>query len=346
LTERDRQFYGFVPNFYGAEFFRLLKNIGVNFVSFQNISAIVSDQKAASFDFFDRESLAHLLVHHQKTIEDIMAIGFDMILPMKLGTIVHTKDDVLNLLEKGYDLILATLKGIEHLIEIDLAVTWADFSRTLQDAANHPDIIAMKNSIINKTNNISQVDQMMVGKLLHEILDKKNKQVELKCIDALSTFCLNIKNHETMDDQMVTNSAFLVNRDNKEKFEQVIEQLDEEFDDVLNFKLVGPLPCYSFYTIEIKELNPEYVADAGKELGLKNETSVFEIKKAYQEKARLFHPDTYLEDGGEEDFNRINKAYHILLDYIVAVRQSSKEEYISLAKENLIENLILVKIKE
>jgi hypothetical protein len=346
MAANEIYIYGFVPNFYGAEFFRSLKSIGVNFISFQNISAVVSDQKATPFDFFDRESLAHLLVHHQKTIESIMAIGFDMILPMKLGSMVQTKNDVLNILAKGYDLILATLKGIEHLIEIDLAVTWVDFSRALQDTANHPDVIAMKNNILNKTNNISQVDQIKVGKLVHDIMNEKNKQVELKIIDALSSFSLGIKKHETMDGQMITNSAFLVNRGKKEKFEQIIEQFDEKFDGALNFKLVGPLPCYSFYTIEIKELDMEYVVQAGKELGLKNETSEHEIKKAYQEKARMFHPDTYLENDSEENFNNINKAYHTLLDYIVAVRQSSKGEYISLAKEILIENLILVKIKE
>ena len=36
--------YGIVPNFYETEYFRLLKNLGVNFVSFENISAIVSDK--------------------------------------------------------------------------------------------------------------------------------------------------------------------------------------------------------------------------------------------------------------------------------------------------------------
>jgi len=149
-----------------------------------------------------------------------------------------------------------------------------------------------------------------------------------------------------MNDQMVTNSAFLINSNNKEKFEQLIDQLDEEYKGLLNFKLVGPLPCYSFYTIEVKELNPEHVAQAKTELGLREETSESEIKKAYLEKAKLFHPDAHSDNGDEEKFKRINKAYHILLDYSTAAKQSSEDEYTSQVKEKVIQNLILVKIKE
>ena len=132
----------------------------------------------------------------------------------------------------------------------------------------------------------------------------------------------------------------------QEKFEQAIDQLDEEYNNTLNFKLIGPLPCYSFYTLEVQELNPERVEQAKEELKLGVETSESEIKKAYLGKAKLFHPDAQLKNDDEENFNRINKAYHTLIDYSVAVRQSSKEDLISLAKEKVLDNLILVKIKE
>lgn len=149
-----------------------------------------------------------------------------------------------------------------------------------------------------------------------------------------------------MNDEMVANSAFLINRNKYKKFEQAIDQLDEEYKGLLKFKLVGPLPCYSFYTIEVKELNSEYVLKAKTELGLREETSESEIKKAYLEKAKSIHPDTNLEKVNEENFNKINKAYHTLLDYSEVVRQSSKEDLIFLTKEKVKENLILVKIKE
>ena len=338
--------YGIVPNFYGAEMFRSLENSGVYAIPFQKVSAIVSDQNSTRVNYLDREYLGYMLVHHQKTIEELMGKGFSLLLPMRLGTIVGSKDEVLKILVNGYDLIIDTLKKIENLTEIDIAVTWADFSGILKEIAGHPEILAMKEDILQKEDTHLKTDHVKVGMLIQAKIKEKNSKVELNILDSLSSVSVDIITHEVMNDEMVTNSAFLMHRNKKEKFEQVINQLDEEYKGVLNFKLVGPLPCYSYFTIEFVELDPEQVQQARIALGLREETTESEIKNGYLEKARLFHPDSTEEPGDVENFKRIKKAYKTMLDYVAASRQLSKDERISLSKENVIKNLILVKIKE
>jgi len=346
MASKGVYIYGIVPNFYGATHFQLLENSGVYAVTYQNISAIVSDRKREHPDLNDRESLGHLLVHHQETIEELQRKGFTMIIPLRLGTIVGSKEEVLKVLACGSDLMIDTLKKIEYLTEIDLAVTWADFPATLKEVANHPDILALKNELMQSGEILTQVDQVKVGMLLQEKLIEKNKAVELKILEAFSNISLDIKIHEVMNDEMVTNSAVLIKRDHAAQFEQIIEKLDEDCHGALNFKLVGPLPCYSFFTLEVNILDPGVVIQAGKELGVHEKTTESEIKKAYLEKAKLFHPDNNNDNGDTGNFNTIHKAYHTLLDYASAVRQLSKNEYISLAKETVMENSILVKIKD
>lgn len=338
--------YGIVPNFYGTTQFQLLEDSGVYAIPFQNISAIVSDRDSSTLDYADRESLGYLLVHHQETIEELQKKGFNMFIPMRLGTIVGSKESVLEILSNGYDLMIDTLTKIEYLTEIDLAVTWADFPETIKYIANHPDIIELKEAIQQDIGKISQIHQVKIGMLIQEKLNEKNKAIELNILNALSTFGLDIKMHEVMDDQMITNSAFLINRNKTEKFEVAIDRLDEQYNGMLKFKLVGPLPCYSFFTLEVKSLDPEKVIQAKRELGVRNETTESEIKKAYLGKAKLFHPDNIKHHDDTESFNIIHAAYQTLLDYSVAAKQSSAADHISLAKEKVIENLILVKIKE
>jgi len=346
MSIKEIYIYGVVPNFYGTTQFQSLENSGVYAITFQNISAIVSDRESTHLNYYNRESLGYLLVHHQKTIEELQSKGFLMIIPMRLGTIVNSKEEVNKILSNGYGLIIETLKKIEYLTEIDLVVTWANFTEVLQGIAELEDVKELKNDIMKDNGLITKVDQVKMGLFVKEKFDKKNKATELKILDALSPLGLDITMNEVMNDEMVTNSAFLINRNKQEKFEQAIDQLDEEYNNTLNFKLIGPLPCYSFYTLEVQELNPEKVEQAKEELKLGVETSESEIKKAYLGKAKLFHPDAHLKNDDEENFNRINKAYHTLIDYSVAVRQSSKEDLISLAKEKVLDNLILVKIKE
>jgi hypothetical protein len=346
MTQKGIYIYGIVPNFYGTTQFQKLDNSGVYAITYQNISAIVSGSENDELDYYDRESLGILLVHHQKTIETLQEKGFSMIIPMRLGTIVNSREEVSKILACGYDLIIKTLKEIEYHTEIDLVVTWADFLANIKNVANHPEIMAMKEELLSNKETLSQVDQVKIGMLIQEKLSEKNKTTELKILHAISPFGTDIKMHEVMNDEMVTNSAFLLKRTNSEKFEAIVDLLDEEYKGLLNFKLVGPLPCYSFFTLEAKELSPELVNQAGKELGLKEETSESEIKKAYLEKAKVFHPDACAENVEEGGFSRIHNAYQILLDYASAVRQSSKEGLISLVKEKMNGNLMLVKIKE
>ena len=346
MTTKGIYIYGIIPNFYSADMFRSLENSGVYAIPFQNISAIVSDREGTLLDYTDRETLGHLLIHHQKTIESLIENGFNMVIPMRLGTIVNSKEEVFKVLANGHELIMNVLKKIQFLTEIDVAVTWADFSDTLGEIASHPEIISMKNEILESANKLSPVDQVKVGMLVQAKLKEKNLKVELNILDSLSAFSLDIKTHEVMNDQMITNSAFLINRNKKENFEQVINQLDEEYKGMLNFKLVGPLPCYSFYTIEMKVLDPDHIAQAKQVLGLSEETSETEIKKIYLGKAKSCHPDINPGNENEENFAKINKAYHTILDYSVAARQSSKDESIFLTKEKVVKNLFLVKIIE
>ncbi len=338
--------YGVVPNFHSPEMFRSLEKSGIYAIGFQDVTAIVSDTDDESIADMDRESLGQLLVHHQKTIEDLIGKGFNMLIPMRLGTIVYSKKDVVKVLEVGYDLIIETLKKIESVIEIDLAVTWADFGGVLKEISLVPEVMELKSEIQNQLTDALQIDQVKIGMLVQAKLKEKNTSVELSVLGALSSYGVDIKTHEVMNDEMITNSAFLLKRSKLDTFYNFIDQLDKEFEGKLNFKLVGPLPCYSFYTLEISELNLDSVLNAKNELGLSDNSSLSEIKKAYLAKAKLFHPDTQLENGDKESFDKINKAYHALLDYSAAVRQTSKEENIVIVNEKVKENLILVKIKD
>ena len=338
--------YGIVPNFYGTTHFQSLEKSGLFAITFNNISAIVSESNGAGLDQLDRESLGHLLVHHQKTIEELQSKGFTMILPMRLGTNVKSRDEVINILSRGYDLIIDSLKKIEYLTEIDVVVTWADFTHVLREIAELPDVKQLKQEIMKEDGTISKVDQCKIGILLKEKIDEKNKVTELAILDSLSPFGMDIKIHEVMNGEMITNSAFLLNRNKQEKFEAAIEKLDAKYNGSLNFKLVGPLPCYSYFTLEVKSLDAGSIKEACKELELGVSTTEAEIKKAFLKKAKVHHPDNGDNVFDAEKFNSIQNAYHTLLDYQAAFKQASKEEKISLNQPDVMEHLILVKIKE
>jgi DnaJ-class molecular chaperone len=52
-------------------------------------------------------------------------------------------------------------------------------------------------------------------------------------------------------------------------------------------------------------------------LGIQTGADADEIKKAFREKAKMYHPDLNHEPGAEEDFIRIHTAYEIAMAHVL-----------------------------
>ncbi len=346
MDKKGIYIYGIIPNFYHADQFIKLENMGVYTISFQKISAIVSDMKVVDYTQLNKESLAKLLINHQKTIEGIMDMGFSIIVPIRIGTFMNNDSDVKSILKKGYSLIMEVMDKINDHFEVDIATTWADFNKVLQDISTLPTVNELKQNLLKKGENVTRSDQLKLGAFVKELLDKKKESYAYKINSSLLPFTFDTRYNEVMNDEMISNNAYMINKNMQSGFDKTIDQLDEVFGGELNFKYIGPLPCYSFYTIEIKELPFELIEMAKNELELCEYATEKDIKLAYLKKAKIHHPDKSLNKHSRNNkFKRINKAYKTLLDYSMAVKQSSNEEIFYFNKEKISENSSFVKLQ-
>jgi hypothetical protein len=346
IIKKDLYIYGLVPNHYDDEQFKKLNNIGVIRIPFQEISAIVSQKDKIDLKQLNTEELAELMVHHQKTVESLMNMGFNTIIPMRLGTFTNSSTELIRILKKEYEIILDTTAKVTDLIEVEIVSTYADFGQIIAGIAVHPKVIEMKRNAESNKLGITQDDQLSIGYLVKNLLDELKAKYATTITETFQPLCTTLKQHELMNDQMVSNTAFLIPKSKFDLFEQKLDQLDETLLGKFNFKLVGPLPCYSFYTMELKSICLEEIESAQKELELDNSTSEKNIQQAYLNKAKFFHPDS---NSGEDTtiiFNQIKKAHKTLLDYIDVIKPASKEEYFSLNTDTVIENSLFLKIKE
>jgi len=103
---------------------------------------------------------------------------------------------------------------------------------------------------------------------------------------------------------------------------------------------VGPLPPYSFYTLEVKKIRFEDIDRARKRLGLDGFATRDEIKKAYQRLALTSHPDRNPNKSGiEKEFDEVTKDYRVLWEYC-------QGENCSFDEQDFKKNSVLVKVRE
>jgi len=311
-------------------------------VSFQDIAAVVSDSEIVDYSHAPKETIARLLVGHQQLIERVMSRH--TIIPMRLGTFAQSHEEVLQILASGYRAIQDIFERTKNAIEIDVVATLSDFSSFLREVSNQEDIRQLKQSLLGKEGGVTLDDQMRVGLLVKKQLDRKREIYADRIQAALGELAQCFKAHDLMDDTMVLNTAFLIDRDGQKEFERRVEALNEQFQEKMNFRCVGPLPPYSFYSLEVKKPRFEDIDWARKTLGLEdNIITDKEIKKAHHRAALTCHPDKHPDAPGiEKKFDEMTRAYKILLEYYRYSAMAGHNEGCCLSEQAFDGNAVLV----
>jgi len=313
------------------------------FIPYKDVAALVAEREIVSCAGLPTGALGRLLVEHQKTIEKVMTLGYTVI-PVKLGTFAADETGVTDILEKGYALVKDLISCVTGKIEIDVVATWGDFTAVINEVKEEKEIKEFRKSLTAAPKGVTVEDQMKVGMMVKNALDRKREKCAFEIHSALKAFCDDIKQHELMDDKMALNSAFRMDAGGQKSFHAEIERLNAVFEDKLNFRCVGPLPLYSFHTLEVKNLRFADVDRARKRMGIAdNPVTESAIKRVYHKQAFVSHPDKNTDKPEmSREFDELKKSHNILLEYSQACRQAGKKD-LSFDKNEFARNGILVK---
>ena len=318
----------------------------VYLVPYQNVAAVVSDEEVVDLAHLTKDLVARRLVDHQRVIEGVMGLKHTII-PMKLGTFAGNPSEVQDILARGYTTMTEVFHTVCDKLELDVVVTWPDLAPVLKAIGEDPDIREAKQKLAASPGKITVDDQMRVGLMVKKALDTRREQLDLKIRAALSAISQDSRVHELMDDRMIMNTAFLIERNRQAEFEQCLDRLNADTGETLHFRCVGPLPPYSFCTLEVKKLHYEDIKWARTKLELPECVTKKEIKKAYLTKAEQVHPDKHPEASGLTlAFDEVNRAYKTLAEYELALEQAGVPERCSFREPDVRQNGLLVKVRE
>lgn len=287
--------------------------VSVSVVGHEDTAAVVSESAISDHTHLLKDALARLLVRHQMVAETVMGLGYTVI-PMKLGTFARDEQEVREILRRGRTLIQKTHAQVTSKVEVDVVATWTDLNLVLKQTLECPEIRRAKEELQANPAGVSVADQMRVGMMIKKALDQTRAALGKEIHAALRSRSVDLREHDLMDDKMVSNAAFLLERTRQERFDQTVRELDERFQGQVNFRCVGPLPPYSFFTLEAKRLQFDKIEWARRKLGLvKDAATREEIRRAHRQMAFSSHPDR---NAGSlvmsREFDEVTKAYRIL----------------------------------
>lgn len=330
-----------------AKIEEIMRPNDVQAIPHQDIVALISDTTFFEFPLaLPKDALMQLFVKHQRVIESIMPFE-STVVPMKLGTIVNDTDEVRNILRQGYSLTKEIIQKLQGKVEIDVIAIWNDFTSIIKEAGESSEISELRKKLMSSDRGITTDAQIQVGFNIKKIIDRMREDYADKIKNALRTISQDFRQPELTDDKIVVNAGFLIEKVKQNDFYKEIEGLNVQFDGKISFKCVGPLPAYTFYTLEVKKLQYEDLQRAKNRIGVvSNQVSRDDIREAYRKTVFNVHPDKNPDKPEiKTEFEEVKKSYTLLLDYCQVWEQTGKGT-VSFDKEEIDRNSMLVRIRE
>ncbi|MCD6384545.1 GvpL/GvpF family gas vesicle protein [Candidatus Sumerlaeota bacterium] len=267
-------------------------------IPYKDISALVSDSRMIDITNLPRNLLERLQRKHRDVIEKIMNLKYTII-PVNIGTFAENETEVRHILQEGYWLLKEILKEIKNLIEIDVIVTWRDFKAILRQVAEQKEIKELKEKLLTNHRKITLTERIALNSLTQQVLKRKVEELVSRLQNVFKDICREFKMLEPMNPGIVMNAALLINKSEKHEFYNKVEWLNTRFGEKLEFQCLGPLPPYSFYTLEIKQKYSDKLWHADNLLPGNKVISQLGLKQTYKE-ATLLSPHSVVNPGGKD----------------------------------------------
>jgi hypothetical protein len=288
-------------------------DIQVEAIPSRGLACVVRDYAGPAFADLTREMLVRHLLAHQAVCERVMERY--TILPAKLGTVLEGEEEMEAVLQQGYTRLSRALAQMGGKREFEVAATW-HLSEVFQEIGQEEEVRRFKERAARSPAGETLEERALLGKLVKDSLERRRDHYRHPIVDYLKDLAVDFQENPLLRDELVLNMALLVQRSAEEELTRRVHQLDQRFHDQINFRIIGPLPPYSFSTVEVTRPALEELEEARLMLGLGTEVCVAEVRRAYRKLVAVSHPDVNREDpDAAEKVNRLTQAAALLTGY-------------------------------
>ncbi|HLA82380.1 MAG TPA: GvpL/GvpF family gas vesicle protein, partial [Thermoleophilia bacterium] len=217
------------------------------------------------------------------------------VLPVKFGTVLASAGEVCTALDRWHGRLASALEQLGNMVEIEVAASW-DLGQTFDQIGRQPRIAALAASLVGRSDRDTMDTRVQIGRLVKEELDRRREEYRQEVVSSLTCLARDVQANPLPSDELVLNVAFLIERAQLDDFYARVQQLDRSLQSQLTFRCIGPLPPYSFGTVEITRPRAEEIDAARRLMGLGEQASEAEIAASYRRLAPHCHPDRHPED--------------------------------------------------
>ncbi len=176
-------------------------------------------------------------------------------LPFRFGTVIADAETVIReLLGPSADRLAARLDALDGKAEMQLKAVYAEEPLLRSVLAQDPALARKVQGTQALPAAASHFERIRIGEAIAAAVQARAAADGSALLDALVPLTVGHVISPPHHERAVANVAFLVDRAELSRFDQVVEALSEQRGAEIEFKLIGPMPPYSFAE---RDFNPD-----------------------------------------------------------------------------------------
>ncbi len=217
----------------------------VHTINYRRLAAAVSNSPIVEYESSRRNMMAHTVV-----LEEMMT-EFDL-LPVRFGTVATSAELIENhFLAPRYEEFTCLLAEMHGRIELGLKAFWHEGTAFEEVVRENEKIRKLRAALQGRSQEETYYERIQLGEEVEKAMNHIRAHDEEMILSRLNQFSHKTKTNKIVSDRMVLNASFLIDRKDGAAMDEAVKRLDEELNNRLMFKYVGPVPPYNFVNIVV-----------------------------------------------------------------------------------------------
>lgn len=185
------------------------------------------------------------LMAHSDVLQHAFAHG--PVLPLRFGTVVHDQAQLdRELIAPRRAEWTDRLEALAGKGEFQLKVSYREEALLRSILAQDPALTRSAQAIRGLPAAASHFDRIGLGERINAEIEARRERDAQALTGTLERLAVAIEIGPPQQPMMTLNGSFLVSQGNFERFDAAVEQLAQDRRELMEFKLIGPMPAHSF----------------------------------------------------------------------------------------------------
>jgi len=209
-----------------------------------DLAAVVSDLPANE----ETATRDHVLAHSHV----LAAIAeTTTVVPLRFGMIFPSDEAIRDdLLQARHDELTQLLERFDGRVQMTLKVAYEEEAVLREILKSNEEIAQLREAIRDSAKEESRDARIRLGELVNAEIEQRRERDAAEILEQLKSVSLASLPQPAEKELMVLNAPLLVERKQLDAFEDAVDEVAKGKEELMRFKLLGPMPAYHFTDVE------------------------------------------------------------------------------------------------